>query len=218
METIRNQIEPGQTAECEALLCKLPGVLGAKIVLDDGGTVTELHMLASRARTPKQLARDVQSAMLAGYGCDLDHRVISIAQVAMETPFSGECPRLVCAGVTCSVSEGRCSAQVTLRAGDQNYVGESQGSSLPFSRNQMVAAAAIEAVHAFMGCRNLFTVVDVRQTPVADRQAVLVAVGLQNSLGGEMLLGAVCDQSDLNQAIVKAALDAVNRRLARLRL
>ncbi len=215
MDITGNRIAPAALEECQNLLCKLPGILGTKMVLGEDGTVQELHVLSSKARTPKQLSRDIQSALIAGFGCAVDHRVISIAQVEMDLPGGVACPRLICSGVTTAMADGHCSALVVLRAEGREYTGESQGSNLPFSRNQMIAAATLKAIHAFMGGEELFTVVDVRQTSVADRQAVLVAVALTGN--GEMLLGAVCDQSDLNLAIVKATLDAVNRRLPRLR-
>ena len=216
MEAIQYCMSPNDVLAYQELLDKIPGVVNTKIVLNDNGAVDELNVLAGSSRSPKQLVRDIQSALMAKYGFAVDHRTISVAQIDTEMLGEKSCPRLFCASVASSVADGRCSAHVTLKAGEEIYVGDSIGSSVLFTRNRIVATAVIEAVHQFLN-RELFTVVDVKTTSIADRQAYLVAVAMQGPQGSELLLGAVCDQNfDPNETIVKATLDAINRRLPML--
>jgi hypothetical protein len=56
-------------------------------VADSQGRLVEIHVLATPALNPKQVARNVQSALSAGAGIDVDHRIISIAQVRAEAPL-----------------------------------------------------------------------------------------------------------------------------------
>jgi hypothetical protein len=65
--------------ECRALLNRLPGVFAAGIRTGSEGEINEIHVLASSSRNPKQMARDIQSALLAAFALDVDHRFISIA-------------------------------------------------------------------------------------------------------------------------------------------
>lgn len=74
------KINVGNVEHCQALLAQLPGVFASGIRLDQGEMV-EIHILASASRSAKQIVRDVQSAIFAVYGVEVDHRIISVAQL-----------------------------------------------------------------------------------------------------------------------------------------
>src|SRR4249919_598706 len=65
----------------EAELCRLPEVVAVRMVVDDVGRPVELHVLATPTKTPKQIARDIQSVALASFGLELDRRIISVVQL-----------------------------------------------------------------------------------------------------------------------------------------
>jgi len=69
----------------EELLASLPGVIAARIVASDSGSVDEIHLLTTAEVTPKQTVRNVESALIAHLGMRVDHRKISVAQT-VETP------------------------------------------------------------------------------------------------------------------------------------
>ena len=71
--------------QCRAILSNLPDIFAAGLRFDDDQLV-EIHVLASIERSPKQISRDIQSALFATYGIEVDHRIISIAQLP-EDPF-----------------------------------------------------------------------------------------------------------------------------------
>ena len=71
----------GQADAFRTLLRRLPGVYAAGPRFDENGTLSEIHVLASLARSPKQVVRDVQSAIFAAYGIEVDHRIVSVAQL-----------------------------------------------------------------------------------------------------------------------------------------
>ena len=68
------------TTPWKALTEKLPGVLSVEFVTE-GPVVREVHVLSDQSRSPKQIVRDIQSALLARFQLDLDHRIISVAQI-----------------------------------------------------------------------------------------------------------------------------------------
>lgn len=74
------QVEPG----VERLLSSLTGVLAAHIVAGPEGSLREIHILATNEIHPKQVARNVESALSAGLGIEVDRRIISVAQVCPE--------------------------------------------------------------------------------------------------------------------------------------
>ena len=71
----------------ENLLTSLEGVLSARVVTTPLGEVSEVHVLAQAGLQPKQLVRNIESALLAQLGLKIDHRKISIAQTAEVRPL-----------------------------------------------------------------------------------------------------------------------------------
>ncbi|HSJ14190.1 MAG TPA: hypothetical protein VK939_07235 [Longimicrobiales bacterium] len=68
-------------AEVERLLCSLAGIVSARVIANAMGRLDEIHVLASDALHPKQVVRNVESALSAGLGIVIDRRVVSVAQV-----------------------------------------------------------------------------------------------------------------------------------------
>jgi hypothetical protein len=63
----------------EADLPKIQGVSSARVVGED--EPSEIHVVASTARPPKQIVRDVQSLANARFGIPIDHRIVSVVQL-----------------------------------------------------------------------------------------------------------------------------------------
>ena len=63
----------------EELLLSLPGVISARIIAADDGTVSDIHMLTTVEVNPKQTVRNVESALMAHLNMKVDHRKISVA-------------------------------------------------------------------------------------------------------------------------------------------
>jgi hypothetical protein len=72
---------PGWTIHgVEELLQSLTGVMSVRIVAKPGSSIDEIHVLTSYEVTPKQTVRNVESALLAHFDLEIDHRKISVAQ------------------------------------------------------------------------------------------------------------------------------------------
>lgn len=71
-------------SEIEGLLTALNGVLAARVAVGAGGRVEEIHVLADAVTHPKQIVRNVESALSAGLGVVVDRRLISVAQLRGE--------------------------------------------------------------------------------------------------------------------------------------
>jgi hypothetical protein len=78
--------------EVERLLCSLAGVVSARVVANPLGRLDEIHVLASPALSPKQVVRNVESALSAGLGIVVDRRIVSVAQIRRDAidPFGVE--------------------------------------------------------------------------------------------------------------------------------
>jgi hypothetical protein len=73
-------------ADAEALLASLAGVLSAHVVTAPDGRIVEIHILSAAELHPKQVVRNVESALSAGFGIEVDRRIISVAQVRTSSP------------------------------------------------------------------------------------------------------------------------------------
>src|SRR5688500_18587346 len=67
--------------EIESLIAALTGVLAARVVTNPLGRIEEIHVLADEQLHPKQMVRNIESALSAGLGVTVDRRLVSIAQV-----------------------------------------------------------------------------------------------------------------------------------------
>ncbi|MEX1183921.1 MAG: hypothetical protein WEF86_11865 [Gemmatimonadota bacterium] len=67
--------------EIEGLISALRGVLAARVSLSTLGRIEEIHVLADEQLHPKQIVRNIESALSAGLGVTVDRRMISVAQV-----------------------------------------------------------------------------------------------------------------------------------------
>src|SRR3954469_15334936 len=79
--------DPRGVRRAENLLTSLEGILSARVVTTPLGEVSEVHVLAQAGLAPKQLVRNIESALLAPLGLKIDHRKISIAQTAEVKPI-----------------------------------------------------------------------------------------------------------------------------------
>src|SRR3982751_4286994 len=79
--------DPWGVRRAENLLTSLEGILSARVVTTPLGEVSEVHVLAQAGLAPKQLVRNIESALLAQLGLKIDHRKSSIAQTADVKPI-----------------------------------------------------------------------------------------------------------------------------------
>lgn len=78
----------------ERLLASLTGVFSAHVVAGPEGTLEEIHILATPELHPKQVVRNVESALSAGLGIEIDRRIVSVAQVRPDAVPPAPGPRL----------------------------------------------------------------------------------------------------------------------------
>jgi len=86
----RDRVFPLETVE--QALDGLRDVKTAKVVPDSAGGILAVHVITTSDRPGKQIARDVESVLVAKLGIAIDHRKISVAQVDAETAESPERP------------------------------------------------------------------------------------------------------------------------------
>lgn len=194
----------------QELICRLEGVQAAQVVFAENGMPCEIHVLAGPEKSSKSLARDIQSALTAQFGVQVDHRIISVAQLSEGLVPRGDF-RLAHTGLEIKSAGGRVSASVTLARGCDTYTGHGESANTPFARRRCVSEAALAAVNRAAG-ETCFELASVDAVTLAGQGIVVAQV--YSLRDGQRLLGSAFLNEDPDNAAVHSVLSAVNRRLS----
>ena len=218
----------------EELLVTLPGVLNVRIVPGPTGEVSEVHVLTTTSVSPKQTVRNVESALLANLGMRVSHKKISVAtsegpaadaiRAGRFTPGAGvhvappddepqsskrrlyfedvEVRRSRASGMSC---------RVTLRQGDETFVGEAAGQESDRLRTETAARAAIAAVSQADSDSRVLAFEGAKVIEAFDREFVFVAMTTRLGRESALLTGSAEVKDGIETASVLAVLDATNR-------
>ena len=108
------------------------------------------------------------------------------------------------------------TATVTLSHHDRSCVGECTGTATQSGVQRAVATATLRSVEGLLDNRVRFELEHVEVTPTGRDRTALVAITMLSNAGGEKLTGAAVVREDARQAVIRATLDAVNRRVERM--
>lgn len=222
-------LDPWGLRRIEKLLLGLDGVGSLKIVPDGSGGIEEIHVLSSSSLGPKQIVRNIESALLAEFGLQIDHRKISIARVrspeiAPASPGAGPEPqappaastsadrRLVLGNVRIERAAGqKVTCQVDLSHKDSVYTGEAEGPDFVKARMEVAATAALEAAQQATGDEVRLALQGIDSVGAFGQRFVLAAVSGSVRRESSDLAGVVRVQDSVEEAAVLACLQAINR-------
>lgn len=204
----------------EQAIKQIKSVIAARIKVNYQGEIEEVHILAASGRAPKQIVRDVESILVAQFNLQIDHKKISVAQVEDDEDGSfaiveSTRPKLV--GVTLRTVSGMAEVKVELLTGDKIIEGIAQGPSSAHNKLRLFVEATLQALSPLTLDKFLFVTEDVGISHLAKQQIALVSITLITSAGEQSLTGCALVRNDDREAVVKATLDAVNRKLRFLR-
>lgn len=214
--------DPWGVKRAENLIAGLTGVLSASIVVTPQGEISEIHVLAQPDVAPKQVVRNIESALMAQLGVRVDHRKISVAQTAdvrpiealQEEAIASRAKRRVVIFKDLSVRPSeklqRVVVRVKLAYGDRESEHEQEGTDTYRNRVETAARATALCLDDLLS-DNSIALEGAAVIDAFDRRFVLVAV---HGLGGReaMLLTGTCEiRENPERGAVLAVLDATNR-------
>ncbi|HEY0357948.1 MAG TPA: hypothetical protein VGD11_05170 [Mycobacteriales bacterium] len=198
----------------EASLSAIPDIRAASVVTNGSGQPVEVHVLARAGKAAKQIVRDVQSVALVEHGVDLDHRIVSVVQLddedVAETMPATAPPRPVVSSVGLRTAGETVQAEICIRAGSGEYVGTASGLAVT-GRPRVVAAATLSATESLLGLSAELQYVEVVLT--GRYQVALCVVAVVGLAGPHVVSGSAVVRHDESDAVARAVLDALNRRL-----
>ncbi|MGQ0813104.1 MAG: hypothetical protein ACT4O1_01400 [Gemmatimonadota bacterium] len=220
---------PTIEVRAERLLTALAGVVSARAVADDGGRLCEIHILASPDLHPKQIVRNVESALSAGLGVVVDRRIVSVAQLrpsAADTYMTKQKKTARAAArdagprddrlvyirfeATSTSSRGT-NCRVTLRRGSNDITGDASGMNTIQGRADAAARAVFDALQQSgegLGLEGT-TIVETH-----GKSYVLISARAVRGRTARILTGVAAVQRSPEEAAILAALQATNRLAA----
>ena len=199
-------------AVIEKSIKKLSEVKGAKVVYSED-EISEVHILASDQKSPKQLIRDIESIVMVDHNINIDHKVISIAQLSDDDLYTKANSRLAINGFNKNVKNKELEIMVELQADEELYQGKVQGLASSINRLKLFSKATLNAVQDYLGEVCDLLPGEVRRTSIGNKDAVLVSVIVLDDKEENNFLGIAADNGEKELAVIKATLDAINRRL-----
>jgi hypothetical protein len=221
-------------SELEALVTALHGVMASSVVLDSTGRIEEIHVLAEARIHPKQIVRNIESALSAGLGVTVDRRIISVAQVRPEqedalreeealaaaeidqhppppVPDDTATGRFIFVGYDARTQPDlEAACRVTLRRGNEAYSGSGTGPGTPLGRGQAAARAVFAAIATARASQSLglegVSVIESHGKPY-----VLVAAHATAGRSSVPLTGIASLHRSPEEAAILASLQATNR-------
>jgi hypothetical protein len=218
-------LDPWGLRRVERLLAALDGVTSVKIVPDGSGGIDEVHVLSGPDLGPKQVVRNIESALLAEFGLQIDHRKISVARVTGPDIATPDEPAPVPEPVPAQAGERfqldafqmerkagqRAIARVTLIDGDKKFTGVADGPDFAKSRLEITGVALLKALEEAMEGRLTLSLEGVSKVDAVGRSMVVAVVYAAAGRKSLSLAGVAKISDSPEEAAIEACLHATNR-------
>ena len=202
-------------AKLQEALTRVPGVESARV----GGIdfPTEIHIVSVDRKPSRQFVRDIEALAAAQFGIEIDHRIVSIVQVA-SSPRSVQAGRPSIERVGVGRRDNSEWVEVTLRwpSGDRTSGTGAAGTSRE-ARARGAAAAVLECLDPKLGDKKSTLEIEhvTLHSMSSTSEWVLVHTTFYEASGATPLMGSARIVDDIATAAVRALLNAVNRKLLR---
>lgn len=195
----------------EELINRVQSVISSRVVAENN-QIAEIHVLADTSRNAKQIARDVQSVLMAEFKVDVNYKIISVAQIETNGRLFND-ERIAFTNLTFANNGVSLEATVMLTKGSEIYEGVYKGVNTERNRNRIIVNATLECVSKILPEDHNLILEDVDIYSFAKKRIAVVAVTHATPQNEELLVGSSIVKKDDGEALVKAALDALNRRV-----
>ncbi|MBE0417882.1 MAG: hypothetical protein IBX63_08975 [Coriobacteriia bacterium] len=206
------------TEDIENVLCQIGEVKAARVVASAEGHIQEIHVLALPSKAPKQLVRDIESTIMATFGIAIDHKKVSIAQLGHEsvvepTSAPSQQSRALIRSINANVTGIEASVKVTVEIDRQLFTGEAAGPASQTARQRLIATATLNAIEQYVHDSCTFALEDVSILQMGRERVAVACVVLVTPIGEQAFAGSALVRQNEKDSIVRATLDAINRRM-----
>ena len=194
----------GPEKDIEHLINQVQGVVSSRVVRQ-GQEIIEIHVLTDTSRAPKQLVRDIESAILVKLGQQIDYKKISIAQLGEKQKHLMEGPRLKLLEIHSASSKNNLTVTVTIGLGNEKFKAAVSGPNIIKNHLALASKATLAAVEKCYGISSRLEINQVEKVLVSGHKAILAAVSLILESREEILLGTALVKGNEQEAAARAA-------------
>ncbi|MGI6097168.1 MAG: hypothetical protein ACOYBM_03520 [Dethiobacteria bacterium] len=198
----------------EKSIKKIKDIKAVNIVgSEDNDSIEEIHVLAEKKRTAKQIVRDIETLFKVKFGRDIDHKKVSVLQFGEDLKINN-IPRLKFNSLALYRSSNRLEIKVELiTPSGQCIAGEAVGLNSRTNRLRMVAEATVRAVEKVFdeSLRLTASVENVNLFSLGGSRVAIAIIALIGEKENQQLVGSALVQDDENESVIRAVLDALNR-------
>ncbi|ACX51616.1 hypothetical protein Adeg_0465 [Ammonifex degensii KC4] len=214
------KLPASQRSACEELLRQIPGVICVQVLLTPAEEVEAIHLLVASSADQAAVREEVRNILEKFYGVTIEPEKINIDSLPVpetgeSSPSSSE-RRFLLAGLQVSLEGYRMEVQVKIKEGEKILQGQASGPAHEQSRRRLVAQAALSALQQTLPPEYTLLLGDLTTVSLGGRRVVLVGVILSSAWGEEFLVGSALEEGKELEGVVRAVLDAVDRRLGAL--
>jgi hypothetical protein len=207
--------------ELVTALRSVPGITDADVTPDDEGGLGTLRLDLEPGVDEAAVASTVGRMLREQFGLGIDADRVQIVEDAVldeqvGVPEQRTVARPAIARMHLVSSGLDVTASVTLSSGVRSAKGEARGAASQTGVHRAVATATLRAVEELVDGQVRFELDHLEVTPMGTERTVLISLTLLTAKGAERLTGAAGVREDVRQAVIRATLDALNRRLEML--
>jgi hypothetical protein len=212
-----------RAADIAAALRAVPGVADAEVEYGDDGGLGVLRLGLQPGVDEVRVATDVGRLLRERFGLGVDAERVQLVEdagaemyVEPEPEVDGERPlrrrpsiqrmHLISSGLDVTAS-------VTLAHDGSEAIGEATGTATQSGVQRAVATATLRAIEQLLTSPARFELEHIEVAPTGRDRTVVVSLTMLGRAGSERLTGAAAVREDVRQAVIRATLDALNRRL-----
>jgi hypothetical protein len=215
-----------QIRQAEALVGRIQGVSSCRIRTNASGEISEVHVVARAGKSPRLVARDVESCLKAEMDLDVDYKKIGVVVVdsapaleageVEEFPILEHASRFAFVSIHVAASRDGVRAEVELVRDTVAAFGASYTDNVVAPIAAVIAEATLRAVSEYLDDSTRLCLSGVLNVPLGGDEAVLVKVDVVGPRCNKRLAGCALVGGDENRSVVFATLDAVNRVIGKL--
>lgn len=202
--------------DIEALLARLAGVAGARVVATEAGEIDRIFVTAFSDHDPVSIRRAITAALMSEYALSVAGWRIHVARLRTEADSPPLAIRLHRLHETLAGSSAR--TVVELQAADETtrFLGAAKGSADPQTRLRLAAEATLHALRPVLVTEDRKAEVeDIIAIRLAGGLVVVVAIKVTGATAATTVGAAVVEDAGEAEAAVGATLDALVKRGAR---
>lgn len=204
---------PLSEGDLQQTLGLVGGLVASRVLLGPAGEVKEIHAIASRARNPKRIIRDIETLLLVKHGIKVDYRKISLVQLADDQLRDSLVHPIIRQIIEEDLGNVR-RIRVEIQSGGRYFAGEAEEKVDNPSTFRTAAKATIHSIEKLIRHPADIQVEHAETLRLDSRQVLIVVLKCFIEDREEHLVGACFVGPRPAESAVRATLDALNRRVS----